>query len=144
MHTFTVRQVTWCEAHDALSFVRRKVFIEEQLVPEEMEWEHADRDALHVLAEDELKRPIGCGRLLTQEGRIGRMAVLNEWRGHGVGSAMLKALMTAAQNTSLQRLELHAQTQALAFYQRFDFEAYGEEFEEAGIKHYSMRKVMVL
>lgn len=134
---YAVRQVTWRDARHALAAVRRAVFIEEQHVPEELEWDGEDEDALHVLAEAADGTPIGTGRLI-RSGRIGRMAVVAAWRGQGVGRAILDALLEAARATGHSELRLHAQTHATAFYARAGFAARGDEFMEAGIPHREM------
>lgn len=122
-----------------LRAVREPVFIVEQQVPEELEWDDADPLSVHVLARDADGTPIGTARL-TPDHRIGRMAVLQAWRGRGVGAAMLNALIQRARELGYPELELHAQTHALGFYERHGFNAFGEEFDEAGIAHRRMRR----
>ncbi len=134
---YAVRQVTWRDARPALAAVRRAVFIEEQHVPEDLEWDEQDDDAVHVLAEAADGTPIGTGRLI-RSGRIGRMAVLAQWRGQGVGRAILTVLLEAARAMGHSELRLHAQTHAMAFYARAGFAAHGETFMEAGIPHREM------
>lgn len=140
MNEFTVCVTSWNEAKDQLAAVRRAVFIEEQKVPEELEWDGEDEAAIHVLASDAFGNPIGSGRLLihSQRGHIGRMAVLKTWRNRKVGSAILQTLMDAAQVHGCEDLFLNAQTDAMPFYARFDFRPEGEEFLDAGIPHYRM------
>ncbi len=123
---------------DALRSVRETVFVQEQRVPRELELDALDPQCTHVLAEDANGHPIGAGRL-TPDRRIGRMAVLPAWRGHGIGGAMLDALLQHAHDNGWQEVTLHAQVDAIAFYRRHGFIAYGERFQEAGIKHQSMR-----
>lgn len=132
-----MRRVTWRDAHAALAGVRRAVFIDEQRVPEALEWDGHDADAVHVLASSADGTPIGTGRLLP-DGRIGRMAVLAPWRARGVGNAILIELLAAARERGCVELKLHAQTHALAFYARHGFAAVGGEFLEAGIPHREM------
>lgn len=122
-----------------LRAVREPVFVIEQQVPVEEEWDELDPLCLHVIARDAAQRPIGTGRL-TPERKIGRMAVLAEWRGLGVGAALLEALVDAARNRGWPEVTLHAQTHALPFYAAQGFEAFGDEFMEAGIPHRKMRK----
>jgi predicted GNAT family N-acyltransferase len=131
---FTVRAVEWNEAREQLHAVRRAVFVEEQNVPEDLEWDEADERASHVLATAPDGMPIGTGRI-KRDGRIGRMAVTMAWRRRGVGSAMLEMLLVMARAQGLQVVHLHAQTHAMPFYSRHGFVARGEEFEEAGIPH---------
>jgi predicted GNAT family N-acyltransferase len=134
---YIVERVTWREARDQLSAVRRAVFVVEQCVPEDLEWDEHDPDAVHVLASNAARTPIGTGRLLP-DGRIGRMAVLSVWRGRGIGSAILQSLLDAARELGYMELKLHAQTHALDFYAKHGFAAAGDEFIEAGIPHRAM------
>ena len=134
---FTVRIMAW---RDALPFARRvreRVFIEEQKVPRELEWDEWDERGDHAVAFDAEGLSIGTARLLP-DGRIGRMAVLKEWRRQGVGAALLEAMLERARRRSMARATLHAQTQAAGFYRRFGFNERGEEFQEAGIPHVEM------
>lgn len=124
-----------------LRAVRDPVFLVEQQVPAEIESDAADPICRHVLARDDEGRPIGTARL-TPDGRIGRMAVLREWRGRGVGAAMLQTLLDVARDRRYDAVELHAQVDAIGFYQRFGFVGEGEEFVEAGIRHWRMRRVL--
>jgi predicted GNAT family N-acyltransferase len=121
-----------------LRVVRETVFVAEQGVPLELEWDDLDPRCRHVLARDAQDRPIGTGRL-TPEHKIGRMAVLAEWRGRGVGDALLVALMDQARALGWTEVSLHAQVSAEAFYARHGFVAEGERFDEAGIVHQTMR-----
>lgn len=118
--------------------VREPVFVEEQHVPLAEEWDELDPVCQHVIARDSTHQPIGTGRLTPQH-KIGRMAVLPEWRGRGVGEALLLALVDRAKAVGLREVSLNAQVGALGFYQRFGFASYGERFEEAGIEHQAMR-----
>lgn len=120
-----------------LRAVREPVFVVEQQVPIELEWDALDPHSRHVLARDAEGRPIGTGRL-TPEHKIGRMAVLQAWRGRGVGDAMLQTLVDLARSIGYPRVTLHAQVSAIGFYEKFGFVAYGEEYDEAGIRHRSM------
>lgn len=137
---FSVRVASWLEAAAELSAVRRAVFIEEQLVPEELEWDGEDETAIHVLATASDGHSIGTGRLLIHDAlaHIGRMAVVEEWRGRAVGSAILGALLQEAERHGLTGAFLNAQTYAMPFYERFGFVREGEEFLDAGIPHYRM------
>ena len=130
----------WLENKSALSFVRRKVFIEEQQVPEDMEWDEFDEISHHVIALDDDNQAIACGRL-KPDGQIGRMAVINEWRNRGVGSAILGKLIEEAAMMGLDELYLHAQVSAIPFYTRHGFHIASEEFMEAGIPHRTMKKI---
>ncbi|MEO1576638.1 MAG: GNAT family N-acetyltransferase [Pseudomonadota bacterium] len=132
----TVRRADWDADRDALRAVRFTVFVQEQDVPEDLEWDGEDADCHHALAFLD-ERVVGTGRL-TPDGRIGRMAVLKEARGHGVGAAVLDFLVDVARQSGQDEVQLHAQSHALAFYERAGFTAYGEPFDEAGIEHRHM------
>jgi len=134
---FAIRILPWSEALPLARPVREKVFVEEQRVPRELEWDEWDERCEHALACDSKGRAIGTARLMP-EGRIGRMAVIVEWRRRGVGAALLGALVALARERSMPRVTLHAQTHAAGFYRRFGFSERGGEFSEAGIPHVEM------
>jgi predicted GNAT family N-acyltransferase len=136
---YYVERVDWGAAAQPLSRVRRLVFIDEQGVPEALEWDEWDARCVHVLARASTGEPIGAGRLLP-DAHIGRMAVVQEWRRRGIASAMLRELLTAARERGDEVVRLNAQTQAMPFYLRFGFVAQGPQFQEAGIPH----RLMVL
>ena len=131
-----VKIVSWKDAGSALADIRRRVFIEEQSVPENLEWDGMDEDAVHVLALD-ATRAIGCARMLSG-GRIGRMAVLPEWRGRGVGRAMLETLIELSRKQGLAHISLSAQTHAIPFYAKSGFTICSEIYDDAGIPHRDM------
>ena len=137
MTAFTLQQTDWAHEASRLSAVRRAVFIEEQGVPEALEWDEHDTVALHFLALSIEGVPIGCARLLP-DGHIGRMAVLPEWRGYGIGKALLTAVLDAAKARGFRQIKLSAQTHAAGFYAAAGFAVVGEEYEEAGIPHVAM------
>ncbi|MHB1216035.1 MAG: GNAT family N-acetyltransferase [Thiobacillus sp.] len=141
MSGFDILLTDWAHGQENLSRVRRAVFIDEQGVPEQLEWDAADAAAVHLLAVAESGQPIGCARLLP-DGHLGRMAVLPAWRGRGVGRALLAAALNAAQARGLATLRLSAQTHATGFYARAGFIAVGDEYEEAGIPHVAMQKAL--
>lgn len=134
---FSVREVLWKEDAGRLRLVRYRVFVEEQGVAEEEEWDGMDEECRHLVAEDAEGRPIGTARL-TPDGRVGRMAVLQQWRRRGVGSALLEAAVGLAGRLGFRTLSAHAQVQAAGFYARRGFRAQGEIFLEAGIPHRKM------
>lgn len=121
-----------------LKAVRTEVFLVEQAVPEDEEWDALDARSVHVLARDAQGRPIATGRL-TPERKIGRMAVVAAWRGKGVGEAILRTLIEQARARRWPEVALNAQTHAIPFYRKAGFEAYGDEFMEANIPHRTMR-----
>jgi predicted GNAT family N-acyltransferase len=121
--------------------VREKVFVLEQGVPLDMEYDDADPVSRHVLARGPVNEPIGTGRLLP-DGHIGRMAVLPQWRRKGVGTALVSRLLEAARGRGVDQLTLNAQTSAAGFYRRFGFVEAGAEFMEAGIPHITMTRAL--
>jgi predicted GNAT family N-acyltransferase len=138
---FRVRRVTWHELSHELATIRRRVFIAEQNVPLELEQDGLDPDCIHALAETDSGLAIGTGRLM-QDGRVGRMAVLAEWRQRGVGAALLRHLMDAAREYGMQSVHLHAQEHARSFYERHGYRVEGEPYVEAGIPHIRMRAAL--
>lgn len=134
---FSLRAARWPQDAPQLRQVRRVVFIEEQQVPEELEWDADDALSLHALALDAGGTAIATGRLLP-DGHIGRMAVLREWRRRGVGSAILQWLVAQARIRGDKAVQLNAQTHALDFYARHGFVAEGGIFPDAGIPHRKM------
>ena len=137
MHPFTIQLADWQTDNSAVRSIREIVFIQEQHVPVDLEWDQFDESCLHLLALDATNRPIGTARLL-QDGHIGRMAVLKEWRGCGVGAALLKHLLREAKMRGLAIVIVNAQTYAVNFYMRFGFQSKGNEFLDAGIPHVQM------
>lgn len=138
---FAIRIVDWAHGEDKLRAVRLAVFVVEQNIPEELEWDAHDAVSMHALAEDAAGVPIGCARLLP-DGHIGRVAVLSEWRGRGVGAELLIRLIELAQERGDRRVRLHSQAQAAPFYARYGFEPVGPPFMEAGIPHQTMERVL--
>lgn len=137
MAAFTIRETDWAHDSTRLSAVRRAVFINEQYVPEALEWDEYDAVSLHLLATSDDGTPIGCARLLP-DGHIGRMAVLPAWRGQGVGSALLETVLAAARRAGHASAHLSAQCHAADFYRRAGFMVQGAVYLEAGIPHVSM------
>ncbi|HEY8609516.1 MAG TPA: GNAT family N-acetyltransferase [Noviherbaspirillum sp.] len=136
----TIRLGGWDELKAGAQAVRHAVFVVEQQVPVELEWDEMDAACLHALACDDSGAPVATGRLLP-DGHIGRMAVLPHARGSGIGGAILAALMERARLRGDREVLLNAQTSAVPFYVRFGFVSEGEEFMEAGIPHIGMRHV---
>ena len=135
---FRIQPCDYGQALHDLRRVREAVFVQEQGVPPELEWDEADPACHHVIARDGDGQPIGTGRL-TPARTLGRMAVLPEWRGRGVGEALLAALLEQARALGWRELSLHAQAGAIGFYARAGFLPVGERFQEAGIEHQAMR-----
>ncbi|WP_192036346.1 GNAT family N-acetyltransferase [Halomonas sp. YLGW01] len=132
-----LQQGSWDELGDIAGEIRRVVFIVEQAVPQHEEWDGRDPDCLHVLAWRGTTA-LGTARLLP-DGHIGRVAVLAEARGLGIGVALMQATIEAARQRGHARVELAAQLQALAFYERLGFVAFDDDFLDAGIPHRNMR-----
>ncbi|RBY77167.1 GNAT family N-acetyltransferase [Geodermatophilus sp. TF02-6] len=124
--------------------LRTRVFVEEQRVPPEIEQDVHDARAVHVLARDGHGRVVATGRLLVRDGRavVGRMAVDAAARGRGHGAAVLAELHRQAVLRGHTEVELHAQVAARGFYERAGYAAVGEEYEEAGIAHVTMRRAL--
>jgi ElaA protein len=137
-----IRIVSTGAEMEAAREVRRRVFIEEQGVPEVEEWDDLDAVARHfLLLQDEAA--IGTARLVLKgdgTGKIGRVAILSEHRGAGHGAALVRHLLEEAGALGCRELFLDAQVQVVAFYERLGFRAEGEPFMDAGILHRRMRK----
>ena len=131
-----IRAADWQKDKEQLCNIRRQVFVVEQGVSEAEEWDGRDTESWHWLATDGEDLPIGTARLLP-DGQISRMAVLAAHRHAGVGAAILNMAVEQASQLGLN-IFLHAQTQALGFYERQGFKTEGEVFMEAGIPHYKM------
>lgn len=138
MRNFSVQQTEF-HTTPGIKTVREQVFIQEQHVPAELEWDGHDSKAIHVVALDTNNQVIGTARMLI-DGHIGRMAVLGAWRRIGIGSAMLAKLLSIAREIGLAKVFLHAQTSAMGFYEKHGFNAQGEEFMDANIPHRYMEK----
>ena len=136
---FRIEHVDYAAAAPLLRRVREPVFVQEQKVPLELEWDDLDPASQHVLALDGAGNPIGTGRL-TPKHSIGRMAVLPEWRGRGVGEAILAALVDRARESGWPDVTLAAQVHAIGFYARAGFLPEGDHFDDAGIDHLLMRR----
>ncbi|MGQ4415766.1 GNAT family N-acetyltransferase [Streptomyces sp. SAS_269] len=151
---YTVRVAEDPADREACFAVRKEVFVVEQGVAQDIEYDAYDAVAVHVLAVREDGEPLGTGRLLYGEaaaaktggdatvGSLGRFAVARSARGLGVGAALVRAVEDAARARGLAAVDLHAQTHALGFYERLGYETYGPEFPDAGIPHRAMRRVL--
>lgn len=126
----------WETLGPAASEIRRQVFIDEQNVPQDEEWDGLDTECLHFLAMLD-GQPVGTARLLP-DAHIGRVAVLANARGTGIGVVLMQAAIEAARQAGHPRVVLSAQVHALAFYERLGFIAHGDEFMDAGIPHREM------
>ncbi|MFJ8075934.1 GNAT family N-acetyltransferase [Streptomyces sp. NPDC096176] len=151
----TVRVAVGPDDREACFAVRKEVFVAEQRVPEDIEYDAydaEDADTVHVLAVGADGRALGTGRLLhgpaaagrtggdPTVGSLGRLAVTKSARGLGVGVALVRAIEGAARERGLAAVDLHSQTHARGFYERLGYTAYGVEFLDAGIAHLAMRR----
>ena len=135
---YHIKLTDWANDAERLSDIRRIVFIEEQKVPENLEWDESDTDCTHVLVTDNNNKPLATARIASN-GHIGRMSVLKAYRKYGIGSAMIKKLVEYARSQQLARLTLHAQVTAMPFYARHGFVETSDEFMDAGIPHKAMQ-----
>jgi len=135
-----IELMPWEQARAAASRIRFAVFVVEQGVPLEIELDEHDAECVHALAFDGAAA-VGTGRLLP-DGHLGRMAVLREFRGRGVGSAILAKLIGAAAQRGDREVLLSAQVHALDFYRAHGFSAEGEVYQDAGIAHQRMRRAL--
>lgn len=138
-----VELVEWGKEEPNIRAIRETVFIREQAVPVELEWDGLDPLCFHVLAWNASGEAIGTARM-QRTGTIGRMAVVISWRGRGVGQAMLQRLLNLAAKQGLSSVTLSAQTHAVGFYERAGFHVIGEPFMDAGIPHRKMVKDLLL
>lgn len=141
-NTIRLSKTSWQESEASLRLVREKVFIQEQRVPEEMEWDEYDAMAVHYLAANAEGQPIGCIRLLNS-GQISRLCVLEALRGQGIGRLLLETVQNEARQQGMTEVFLHAQTQASHFYEAAGFIVNGGIFVEAGIPHRQMIKELI-
>jgi predicted GNAT family N-acyltransferase len=135
----TLEIVRWPDDRLRIEIARRAVFIEEQRIPETDEWDDSDPLCWHLLALGPKRDVVGTGRL-DPAGKIGRVAVLPQYRGTGVGAAIVSRLVDLAAEQGLTQVYLNAQASALRFYERLGFQAEGPEFDEVGIPHRRMRR----
>ena len=137
-HPFTVHLLTWQNGEPLLRAIREEVFIREQGVSPNVEWDGLDESSQHALALTANGEAVGCGRI-TRDGKIGRIAVLPAWRGQRIGSTILEALLDYAHSQDYQLLELNAQIAAVKLYRRFEFSEVGEVFMDANMPHIKMQ-----
>ncbi|MBJ9976525.1 GNAT family N-acetyltransferase [Pseudomonas sp. S75] len=136
MNKIRVRLADWQRDNADIHRIRSAVFVAEQHVPPELEFDAEDLGAVHFLA-SEGDYSVGTARLLS-DGTIGRVSVLKDWRGLKVGDALMRAAIEEAQKRNLKQQRLSAQVHATSFYERLGFKVVSEEFLEAGIAHVDM------
>lgn len=132
-----IQQVTWKAAENELRAVRTPVFIEEQFVTPEFEWDDIDASAVHLLATYE-NQPIACLRIIHYQ-KIGRMAVIKQWRGFGLGAALLQKAISICKERGSKSIYLSAQKHAINFYQKAGFKQISEEYCDVDIRHVDMQ-----
>ncbi len=137
----SVVQVKWQDMESYLRRIRTNVFIEEQNIPEEMEWDEHDKNCTHVIVKIN-GNYVATGRVL-ETGQIGRMAVLKPYRQMGIGSKILIKLLSIAAAKMLKAAFLNSQLDAIGFYKKFGFEEEGSVFDDAGIPHRKMKKLII-
>ena len=137
LQNFAIREADWEKDKSVLLELRKQVFIVEQSVPPEEEFDGLDDTSHHWLVQDAEAQPIGTGRLL-DTGQIGRMAVLDQYRGGGIGAAILSAAVEKARTLGFDQVFLNAQVHAIGFYEKAGFIETGSRFNEAGIQHQKM------
>ena len=135
-----IKRVDWASEQAALSSLRRVVFIDEQAVPEALEWDNKDEVSAHFLAYLG-SEAVGTARLTT-EGQIGRMAVLKPYRNQGIASALLSTVLDYATQLGLEQVFMYAQADVVPLYEKFGFLKRGGVFLEADIKHQEMYKFL--
>lgn len=136
-----VRVGSWAELGQDAQAIRAEVFVREQKIPAELEWDAADAACVHAVAYNRFGLPLATGRWVQQAAKvakIGRMAVIAPLRSAAVGGRVLGELMQSACRSGNELAMLHAQTSASAFYSRAGFEVRGPVFDEAGIPHVEM------
>jgi predicted GNAT family N-acyltransferase len=140
-----VRTGDWATLGGDAQAIRTAVFVQEQQIPADLEWDAADAQALHAVAYNRLGQALATGRVVAHSPgavKIGRMAVSRTVRSSGVGRHVLDALIAAALARGEREVLLHAQTSAESFYRRAGFQPRGEVFEEAGIAHIEMVRTL--
>lgn len=131
-----IRLTTWQQDQAQLRPIRKQVFVQEQSVPETLEWDEADSEATHFLLLAD-HQPVGTARLLP-DGQIGRVAILPDWRGQQLGATLMRAVITEAERQGMHPQRLAAQTRSVYFYQRLGFRVISPPFMDAGIPHVDM------
>jgi predicted GNAT family N-acyltransferase len=144
MDSLVLKVVSYAEATSAIQFVRQAVFQQEQQIDPALDFDGLDEIALHLVAYDNTE-PVGTARIRQLDDRVAkleRVAVVSNYRGQGIGKALIQAAIEWLKQQNAAEIKLNAQLPSKHFYQKLGFEQCGEEFEEAGIPHIQMRKLL--
>lgn len=137
-----IYRTRWQKDGERLGTLRREVFVVEQHVPEELEWDEFGADAIHFACEDDKHRIIATARLVlsAEKATIGRLCVAAAYRHKKIATRLMQEILSCCRELHVQTIELHAQLYLQAFYERCGFTAIGETYPEAGIEHITMVK----
>ena len=139
VQSITVVQTNWHLDEGVIKSVRVPVFVQEQQVPYEIDFDSNDANAVHWLAFNDNNIPVGTARLL-KDGHFGRMAVIKMYRNQGIGRSIIQTAMDYASSVGMESIYLNSQLQAKTFYEGLGFKEYGDVFLEANIEHVSMSR----
>jgi len=139
---FQIRFADWNKDQPTVRSIREQVFIKEQNVPRDLEWDGLDSQCLHIIAVTHHGSSVGTARL-SSDGHIGRMAVLKPWREKGIGRLMLDVLLDAAAKRGIKKVKLNSQLHAISFYEKAGFKVHGRAFLDAGIMHKEMWRSLI-
>lgn len=137
---FRVQSGHWNKLEQDAKFIRKQVFIIEQNIPEEEEWDDQDMISDHFVVYDQ-DQPIATARLL-QNNSVGRVAVLKAYRGQGIGSMIMLEIIRQAHQQDRKFLQLSSQVHAISFYEKLGFSIQGDAYDECGIPHIKMQLVI--
>ena len=137
---FRVQSGHWDKLEQDAKFIRKQVFIIEQNIPEEEEWDDQDMISDHFVVYDQ-DQPIATARLL-QNNSVGRVAVLKAYRGQGIGRMIMLEIIRQAHQQDRKFLQLSSQVHAISFYEKLGFSIQGDAFDECGIPHIKMQLVI--
>jgi len=133
---FSVKYGSWDQLQQDAKLIRKLVFISEQNIPEQDEWDDQDAISQHFVVYDH-NQPIATARLLTNNS-VGRVAVLKAYRGQGIGRLIMLQIIAYAQAQKRPSLQLSSQVHAISFYEKLGFSIQGDEYDECGIPHIEM------
>lgn len=137
---FRVQSGHWDKLEQDAKFIRKQVFIIEQNIPEEEEWDDQDMISDHFVVYDQ-DQPIATARLL-QNNSVGRVAVLKSYRGQGIGRMIMLEIIRQAHQQDRKFLQLSSQVHAISFYEKLGFSIQGDAYDECGIPHIKMQLVI--